>query len=171
MKFLVINCNLAPVSRTSVAATETWSKFDKNDTADLIHLSELSLPICEGKECYKHHQVIQLTERVKKAKGVILTVPIYNYAANAATKNLIELMGSAWQHKVVGFVCTAGGEKSYLAILPTANSLMVNFRTLIIPRFVYIQEKQIQNGIIESQEVHHRLQQLVDELKKLASAI
>ena len=52
-------------------------------------------------------------------------------------KNLVELTGSAWEDKTVGFLCAAGGASSYMSLMGLANSLMLDFRCLIIPRFVY----------------------------------
>jgi len=52
-------------------------------------------------------------------------------------KNLLELTGGSWENKTVGFLCAAGGSSSYMSIMGLANSLMLDFRCLIIPRFVY----------------------------------
>ena len=59
------------------------------------------------------------------------------YDLNAAAKNFIELTGRAWTNKVVGFICAAGGKGSYMSVTSFMNSLMLDFRCIIIPRFVY----------------------------------
>ena len=46
---------------------------------------------------------------IEAARVIIVATPIYNYDANAAAKNLVELTGSAWEDKTVGFLCAAGG--------------------------------------------------------------
>ena len=46
------------------------------------------------------------------------------------------MAGRAFTGKPVGFVCAAGGRSSYMAVLGLANSLMLDFRCLIVPRFV-----------------------------------
>ena len=53
------------------------------------------------------------------------------------TKNMIELTGSAWEDKIVGFLCAAGGHTSYMSVMSYANSLMLDFRCVIIPRFAF----------------------------------
>jgi NAD(P)H-dependent FMN reductase len=73
---------------------------------------------------------------VNSARAVIIATGIYNYDANAAVKNLVELTGDAWENKVVGFLCAAGGMSSYMSIMSLANSLMLDFRSIIVPRFV-----------------------------------
>ena len=74
---------------------------------------------------------------VAPGASIVVATPIYNYDANATAKNLVELTGSAWENKTVGFLCAAGGASSYMSIMGLANSLMLDFRCLIIPRFVY----------------------------------
>ena len=73
--------------------------------------------------------------RIAAARVIMLAVPIYNYDANAAVKNLIELTGSAWEDKIVGFACAAGGQSSYMSIIGLANSLMLDFRCIILAQW------------------------------------
>ena len=74
---------------------------------------------------------------ISEARVIIAATPVYNYDACAALKNLVELTGDSWEDKVVGFLCAAGGSSSYMSVMSIANSLMLDFRCLIIPRFVY----------------------------------
>jgi FMN reductase len=76
-------------------------------------------------------------ELLRAASTFIIATPIYNYDVTAAIKNLIELTGDAWENKLVGFLCAAAGQSSYMSVMSLANSLMLDFRSLIIPRFVY----------------------------------
>ena len=86
-----------------------------------------------------HGAEVDLTHTIIRAPidGIVVATPIYNYDASAAAKNLVELTGRAWQNKVVGFLCAAGGDGSYMSIMALANSLMLDFRCVIVPRFVY----------------------------------
>ena len=79
----------------------------------------------------------KLSTEVETADGILIAAPVYNYDVAAATKNMIELTGSAWQDKIVGFLCAAGGMGSYMSVMAYANSLMLDFRCVIIPRFVF----------------------------------
>ena len=87
-----------------------------------------------------------------------------NYDANAAAKNFIEITGQAWQNKVVGFLCAAGGEKSYMSIMSIANSLMLDFRCVIIPRFVYVSD-----DTVADEAVVERIHELADELVRFTT--
>ena len=106
-------------------------------TVELVDLRELNLPFCDGQESKFHPDAVTMGEKVASAACVLVAGPVYNYDLNAAAKNLVELTGRAWQDKPVGFLCAAGGRASYMSPMGLANSLMLDFRSLIIPRYVY----------------------------------
>lgn len=135
---LVISCSLSASSRSRrlARAAETALRGLGAD-AELIDLREWTLPLCDGGDSYGHPSVAPLTQRIEGAAAVLLASPVYNYDLNAAAKNLVEMTGQAWRDKPVGFLCTAGGRGSYMAPIGLANSLMFDFRCLIVPRFVY----------------------------------
>lgn len=136
--FLVISSSLNPDSNSRVLAREAERELRAGGlSVDWLDLLEHPLPLCNGGSSYSDPRVPALTERIEAASGIIVATAIYNYDANAAVKNLIELTGGAWENKVVGFLCAAGGLSSYMSILSLANSLMLDFRSVIVPRFVY----------------------------------
>ena len=96
---------------------------------------------------------------------------MYNYDASAATKNLIELTGQAWTNKVIGFLCAAGGSGSYMSIMGLANSLMLDFRCLVIPRFVYATKEAFAEGRVSDSQVDDRIQELAETLTRLSKAM
>ena len=98
-------------------------------------------------------------------------VPIYNYDINAAAKNLIELTGRNWLGKVVGFACAAGGQGSYMSIMSVANSLMLDFRCHIVPRFVYSTGSAFQGNSITDPEIHERTKELSDDICRITEAL
>jgi FMN reductase len=98
---------------------------------------------------------------------VILAAPIYNYDVNAAVKNLIEMTGKAWENKIVGFVCAAGGHSSYMSVMSLANSLMLDFRSIILPRFVYAVPSDFADGKLTSEKIGARLTQLAESAIRL----
>ena len=104
---------------------------------EMMDLRDYNLPLCDGDESSDTPLVQELKTKIRKAQGILISTPVYNFNVNAALKNLIELTGRAWTDKVVGFICSAGGKSSYMAVMSLANSLMLDFRSIIIPRFVY----------------------------------
>jgi FMN reductase len=137
-EYLIVSASLRSASLSRVMAETLRAAYTKlGVTNQVIDLREYVLPLCDGEAAYEHPHVTTLSAMIEAARVIIVAVPIYNYYGNAAAKNLIELTGSSWENKTVGFLCAAGGASSYMSIMSLANSLMLDFRCLIIPRFVY----------------------------------
>lgn len=145
----------------------------KESEHDIDHfaLMDLDLPFCNGNSCYNHEDVIVLSEKIKKASGILIATPIYNYDVSAATKNLLELTGKAWSDKIVGFMCAAGGYGSYMSVMPFANSLMLDYRCTIIPRFVFASSEAFIDAKIQDPEVNIRLKELTDDFLRYSAAL
>ena len=112
-----------------------------------------------------------LAEKIANAHCILLGTPVYNYDASAAAKNMLELTGRAWTEKVVGFLCAAGGLMSYMSVMSFANSLMLDFRCLIIPRFVYADGNVFGEEGIKDEKVKARIEELVQTATRLTKAI
>jgi len=170
--YLVISCSLRPASRSRILAHRAHECLTTaGHKAELIDLIDHSLPLCDGHTSYNAEPVVKLDELIRKAQGVLIGTPVYNYDASAATKNLIELTGQAWTNKVVGFLCAAGGSGSYMSIMGLANSLMLDFHCLVIPRFVYATKEAFTDGRVRDSEVDDRIQELADTLVRLSAAM
>ena len=102
-----------------------------------LDTSSLNLPMCDADRCYTDPAVVDFSATIEAADGILIAAPVYNYDVSAAAKNMMELTGEAWNDKIVGFLCAAGGQGSYMSVMAYANSLMLDFRCTIIPRFVY----------------------------------
>ena len=169
--YLVVSCSLNPVSRSRVLAGEAFELLqDRGRKAALLDLRETPLPLCDGDACYELNEVRQACRVIREAEGILISTPIYNYDVNAAAKNLIELTGQAWHDKVVGFLCAAGGRSSYMGVMSLANSLMLDFRCIILPRFVYVTDEAFLDGGLDP-KVASRLGVVVDELIRVATAL
>ena len=139
---LVVSCSLNPASRShalALAAGEALGAVGARH--ELLDLREWDLPICDGKACYEHPSIGPVTEKVAAAAAILIASPVYNYDLNAAVKNFVELTGQAWKEKPVGFLCAAGGHRSYMSPIGLANSLMFDFRCHISYRATYTQRK------------------------------
>ena len=98
-------------------------------------------------------------------------MPVYNFDINAAAKNAIELAGRQLENKVAGFLCSAGGQKSYMSVMAVANSLMLDFRTVILPRFVYATGEDFEGDGEPGEAIRGRVTRFGDEFLQLATAV
>ena len=168
MSYLVISSSLNPKSLSRLLALTAFNIFKKKGAfVEWLDLADHSIPFCDGDSTHKNPEVKNLREKIQNAKGILFAVPIYNYDVNAAAKNLIELTGDAWTNKVVGFLCAAGGKSSYMSVMGLANSLMLDFRCLIIPRFIYSTSENFAEGKVTDPQVKDRIAELIKELERI----
>ena len=138
---------------------------------DWIDISEMDLPLCDGDKCYGMPGSKKLSVAIEAADGILVAAPVYNFDVAAAAKNMIELTGSVWEDKIVGFLCAAGGEASYMSVMAYANSLMLDFRCVIIPRFVFATSEAFNGEKIIDKKITGRIEDVADELVRFTKAL
>jgi FMN reductase len=171
-RLLVIGASLNPNSasyRLAEAAVDAAGRAGAEAT--LLDLRKWDLPLCDGDASYSHPAVEKISRVIQNADAILLAAPIYNYDVNAAAKNLIELTGDAWSEKPVGFLCAAGGKSSYMSPIGLANSLMFDFRSWIVPRFVYATRADFDSGGGPSAQIVERIEQLTASAVDMARAL
>lgn len=172
MKQLVIACSLSTTSKSAVLAAHLVELLSALDVdTELIDLRKFPLPFCDAGECYADPNVVELSRKITDASAVTLAVPIYNYDVGGAARNLIAVTGSAWNEQVVGFVGAAGGQRSYMSLMPLANSLMLDFRSVIVPRYVYASRNSFVEGKLQDPTIEERLAALASDLKRFATGL
>jgi NAD(P)H-dependent FMN reductase len=169
-EYLVIATSLNPESKSRLMAAELARVLSSHAAAvELVDLQTFPLPICDGGAAYSDPNVGILGRKLREARVIFLATPIYNYDANAAAKNLVELTGDAWEDKIVGFLCAAGGASSYMSIMALANSLMLDFRCVILPRFVYATGRDFSAEAITNPAIADRIADLAKSGQQLRS--
>jgi FMN reductase len=171
-KHLVISTSGNPDSNSRRLGRVAFAHLQKRKVdCDWIDLNEMDLPVCDGDKCYGMPGSRKLTAAIEAADGILIAAPVYNYDVAAAAKNMIELTGSAWEDKVVGFLCAAGGTASYMSVMAYANSLMLDFRSVIIPRFVFATSDAFDGDNITDKKITERIKTVADELVRFTKAL
>ncbi len=173
MQILLIETSLNPKSRSSTLAQIAWDDLKKkHPSIERLSLKDLQLPLCDGDAAYAHPNIAVLNQKVAAADAILFAVPIHNYSIAASTKNLIELIDRPnIQDKLVAFIVAAGGTASQMAIMPFANSLMLDFRCIVLPRFVYAHYGDFEAGQPVPQTLHPRISDLNDKLIEMGKAL
>ncbi|MFL2939819.1 MAG: NADPH-dependent FMN reductase [Candidatus Poseidoniales archaeon] len=168
MSYLVISTSLREGSRSKIMAK---ALSDTISDVEFFDLQTNPLPMCDGDKCYDLPEVIDFREKVKNARGIIMAIPIYNYNVSSGAKNIIELGGKKLYDKVFGFICAAGGKSSYMSIMSFANSLMIDYRCFIIPKFVYALKSDFDGEKITSSDIKERINELGKDLVRISNAL
>lgn len=177
MRVLVISGSLHPMSRSRVMARRAYDTLvQRGVEAEWVDLRGMQIDLCDGTGDSKGGDLPRLSDAIEAAQGILVSVPIYNFDVNAAVKNLIEQTGRAWTDTAVGFLCAAGGRASYMSVMSLANSLMLDFRCVIVPRFVYAMKDDFRDDRTESMalgsdEVAERIGELATEVVRLAEVV
>jgi FMN reductase len=171
-KHLVISTSGNPDSNSRRMGRVAFEHLQKQKVdCDWIDISTLDLPLCDADKCYANDAAQKLNKAIEAADGILVATPVYNYDVAATAKNMLELTGDSWEEKVVGFLCAAGGSSSYMAVMAFANSLMLDFRTVIIPRFVYATSDAFAGDNPIDKKIGERIKQVADELVRFTKAL
>ena len=169
---VILSCSLNPNSRSHKLALAAQASLRAREVSvELVDLTEYDLPLCGGTGSFDHPLVKTLTGIIEAAGAILVSSPVYNYDLTAAAKNAMELTGSSWADKPVGFLCAAGGQRSYMSPIGFANSLMFDFRCLIVPRFVYCTKDDFTAAGEPGPEIRERVEQLAAAAVDLSSAL
>jgi NAD(P)H-dependent FMN reductase len=169
--YLIISSSLKENSRSRTLGKYLHGlMISKEQPVEFVDLRDNPLPFCDGAKSYGHPNVAWWSKKITQASGIIVAHPVYNYGINSALKNLVENTGKSWEGKVVGFISAAGGKASYMSIMGFANSLMLDFRCHILPRFLYAEASQWESTE-PGAELKVRLEMLADEWIDLAKRL
>jgi NAD(P)H-dependent FMN reductase len=171
-KYLVVSSSGNPSSNSRKMGRLAFQHLEKAQTdCRWLDLAEMGLPLCDADSCYAHPSARELSTAVDQADGVIVAAPVYNYDVSASAKNMIELTGSAWEEKIVAFLCAAGGMSSYMSVMAYANSLMLDFRCVIIPRFVFATSDAFDDDAVTDTKLTVRIERVATELIRFTTAL
>src|SRR5437773_275029 len=171
-KYLVVSSSGNPSSNSRKMGRIAFQYLQKaRADCSWLDLAEMDLPLCDADACYAHPSAKKLSTAIDAADGVIVAAPVYNYDVSASAKNMIQLTGSAWEDKIVGFLCAAGGMSSYMSVMAYANSLMLDFRTVVIPRFVYATGDAFDDDKLLDSKISGRVEQVATELIRFTEAL
>jgi FMN reductase len=165
-KLAIIATSLDPDSRSQLLARAALEVAERREIpATLVDLREFNIPLCGTAAAWESVDAERIRKILKPASHIVFAVAIYNFDVNAAAKNIVELMGSdVFDDKTIGFICAAGGRSSYMSVIAFANSLMLDFRCWIAPRFVYATGDDFDDDAIKNVEIAKRIETLIDDL-------
>jgi FMN reductase len=167
MKYLVVSTSGNPDSNSRKMGRLAFEHLKKTGAdCDWLDTSTLNLPLCDADSCYTDPAVKNFTAAIQAADGVLIAAPVYNYDVSASAKNMMELTGEAWNDKIVGFLCAAGGQSSYMSVMAYANSLMLDFRCTIVPRFVFATGEAFDAKTVTDKKIAKRIEKLSLELAR-----
>jgi FMN reductase len=100
-----------------------------------------------------------------EADGYIIGTPTFQASIPGTLKNLFDLLPmDAFREKVVGLVSTAGSAKHYLVAEQQLKPILNYMQAMVIPKYVFIEEKHYHKQAIIDDEIVFRLNRLADDV-------
>jgi NAD(P)H-dependent FMN reductase len=158
IKVLVVSSSLSEESRSKTLCEHahnflTSKKIDaKHESLQDYRVLPYGMDGSEGLD--------KLGDAFGEADAILLGFPVYNYNMNASLKAVIEHFGGSMRDKVIGLMMSAGGQASYMSGLVVANSLMLDFRSWVVPRFVYATGEAFGEDAVTDPEIASRIEDL-----------
>ncbi|MCW8131222.1 MAG: NAD(P)H-dependent oxidoreductase [Planctomycetota bacterium] len=163
-RVLVVATSLNADSKSFLLAQAAYEHLRAREIdAELLSLRGLDLPFAGEGDADERADVRTVKAAFARATHILLALPIYNGDVSAATRNLLNL-GCNFHEKTVGFLCAAGGPRSYMAVVPLGNALMFDFRAWIVPSYVYAYGPDFDGARIANPEIEQRIARLVADL-------
>ena len=91
---------------------QNYLNENKLATTEIIDLKVYNFPIFEGTLktlIDPAENVLEFSDKIKSAEGIIIVTPEYNGGYPASLKNAIDLLYEEWKHKPIGIVTVSSG--------------------------------------------------------------
>ena len=159
-RVLVLSTSLHPESRSRAMAQHARAVLaELGAEVSWFDCREVEMPYMDGHSAHAHEATAALKSAIAGAQAVVLASGVYNFDVSAVAKACIELGGKSWNDKVVCLMCATGSMVSYMAPLGLANSLMLDFRCVIVPRFPMAMQGAFAGGKVTDPECDRRIRE------------
>ena len=168
-RVLVLSTSLHPQSRSRILAEHARVSLAHRGTqVAWFDCREVELPYMDGHTAHGHEATQALQRALGACDAVLIASGIYNYDVSAVAKACLELGGRAWNDKTVGIACATGSMVSYMGHMGLAASLMLDFRCVIVPRFVCATGDAFADGKLVDEGIQTRMAELCGSLLDLS---
>ncbi|HTC63102.1 MAG TPA: NAD(P)H-dependent oxidoreductase [Candidatus Saccharimonadales bacterium] len=181
MRALIISSSLDVSSRSEQLArlyADLLSAFEME--VQFFSLKDYPLPKFDnGSVLLTDPSYRALHEAASKADALVLASPIYNWGCCAELKRFVEVVGtnppgenirSPFFDKIITFVNAAGLPQSYMAFSPMAISMILDFKCIINPYTVYV-DNSAWTGETLSEKAMTRMQKSAQVMAELMQCL
>ena len=176
---LVVSSSLNPESRSErIARRYSEALVTREVASTFVTLKDYDLPGFDNpselpSDCESLHRM------VLDAEAVVLAGPIYNWGCSAELKRFVEFVGTippdgsrrgAFFDKILTFISSAGLPHSYMGFAPTMASMILDFKCIINPYYIYV-HNQHWNADRINDDTSRRIERSADVLVELMRAL
>lgn len=155
-------------SKTKTAMENVVRLFENNFPdvhVTLLDLAQYDVQFSDGRHYFEYDgDTKYVTETIMQADAIVIGTPIFQASIPATLKNIFDLLPvHALRDKVVSQVVTAGTEKHYLIVEQQLKPILSYMKAHLVPTYVFIEEKDFLRQEIINDDIHFRLERLVED--------
>ena len=136
-----------------------------NATVTLIDLADYNVQFSDGRNYLDYEgDTGFVSKTIMEADAIIIGTPIFQASIPATLKNIFDLLPvNAFRDKVVSMLVTAGSQKHYLIAEQQLKPILAYMKAQIVQTYVFIEEKDFLRKEIINDDVHFRIDRLVED--------
>lgn len=158
-RLLILSTSLSSQSRSRILCRYAYQTAQQRRLdAGLVDLQDHRV-LPYGMEGSKGLDIIG--KEMEGASAFLIGHPLYNFNMSAILKAVLERFGEHFEGKVAGLMVAAGGRHGYMSVMSVATTLMLDFRTWVVPRFVFASRDEFEAEEIPSNDIRSRVEQLL----------
>ncbi len=175
MKLIGISVSIVG-SKTRIAVEQVLDKIKaqhKKVEIDFINLADYQLVFSDGRD-YREYtgDTKMVIEKIMAADAYILGTPIFQASIPGTLKNLLDLLpNTVFKGKVIGMLATGGTAKHYLVLEQQLKPILTYMCAMLVPKYVFLEEKCFHNKEIIDDDVLLRLSGLANDTVHMATAL
>ncbi|PAD21406.1 NADPH-dependent FMN reductase [Terribacillus saccharophilus] len=162
-------------SKTKTAMSLLWEEMSKaypNAEHVLLDLADYQLQFSDGRNYLDYTgDTAYVTEQIMQADILFIGTPIFQASIPGTLKNVFDLLPTqALRDKVAAIIVTAGSARHFLVAEQQLKPILSYMKAHLVSSYVFAEEKDFLNGKIINDDVHFRLQRLIEDAFDLAEA-
>ena len=162
--------------KTQIAVAQVLESITTKDASiavEQVNLADYQIEFSDGRD-YRDYKddTKNLIEKIISADAYIVGTPTYQASIPGTLKNVFDLLPiDSFKDKVVGIVSTAGSEKHYLMVEQHLKPILNYMKAIVVPRYVFIEERHFLNGAIVDDDINIRLKHLAEDTIDMTSVV
>lgn len=167
MKITILSGSMVG-SKTKIAMSEINKKVTASypdAEVTLLDLADYDIQFSDGRNYFEYEgDTKYVAESIMNADAIIIGTPIFQASIPGVLKNIFDLLPvNALRDKVVSIVVTAGTEKHFLIVEQQLKPILSYMKAHIVPTFVFIEEEDFLRTEIINDDVHFRMDRLIED--------
>lgn len=175
MKVLVLSASTVG-NKTKIATKALFesvqTKFEEQHSYQYINLQEKDVMFSDGRNYLDYKgDTGEVARALMDSDVIFIGTPIFQASIPATLKNLFDLLPpNALQFKTISMLITAGSEKHFLIPETQLKPILGYLKANIVPNYVFLLDTELLGEEIISDDVHFRIDTLIEDTIILAEA-